>query len=236
MGYQSRHKRVVPYRCLMPISNAILSLTAGPRRPVWEGIRSFEENDNNLAKAFEMKDFGIAERIVVITIMTNFIFRKHEKAENMIRQYQEFFEMRESERPLNVVYRKFFSGLVAFNSLRENQDQAYWMSIGMSAIEKMEAWTKECVWNFQNKLHLLQAEYQFYIGDFDKAADEYKMAISSAKKHRFVHEEAIACELAGYFYLKLGKKVFSDSLLKQAYECYRSWGAEAKASALLHLL
>lgn len=216
---------------MMPTSNAICALTGAPRISVWEACK---EDDQQLSQAFEMKEFLLAERIIVMKIMTTFIFTNYKEAEEIICQYHEFFNIHSAKGPMNITYRIFFSGLVAFNALRgSSSHKTNWMDIGLNAIENMEAWTKECAWNFQNKLQLLRAEYLYSIGDFDRAAVEYQLSITSARDHRFIHEEAFAYERAGLFHLKLGRKELSDSLLKQACECYQSWGAETKASALL---
>eukprot|EP00985_Skeletonema_marinoi_P000340 scaffold119_cov66-Skeletonema_marinoi.AAC.8 len=56
---------------------------------------------------------------------------------------------------------------------------------------------------------LLQAEEQFSQMDFEAAGVLYEAAILSSKRHKFLSEEALANELAGYFYLDTGKKMKS---------------------------
>lgn len=122
----------------------------------------------------------------------------------------------------------------AFDCFRRsaNRDE-YWLDHGMRSIEKFEAWTSECEWNFQNKLYLLVAEEHYASGNFAEAGRAYDMAIESAKDHRFVHEEALSCELAGNFYDTMGDNERSNQLLRRAKECYESWGAHEKANALV---
>ena len=110
------------------------------------------------------------------------------------------------------------------------------MYIGQHAIEKFGHWTTECKWNFENNLLLLKAEHNFAIGELEAAKEYYHLSIASARSHHFVHEEAIAGELASLFHLKTGNKDLSDDLLKQSVACYQSWGACAKADALLRSL
>ena len=110
------------------------------------------------------------------------------------------------------------------------------MDIGSSALKNMEAWAKECEWNFQNKLHLLRGQYFFAIKNFSKAEEEYQLSIEAASQHQFIHEKALALELAGLFHKKCGRKDLSDSLLRQSHHCYRSWGAIKKADSLLKSL
>jgi hypothetical protein len=48
----------------------------------------------------------------------------------------------------------------------------------------------------------------------------------------FINIEALACESAGYFYLKLDKKDTAIQYFMQAHEKYHEWGAIAKSNAL----
>ena len=79
---------------------------------------------------------------------------------------------------------------------------------------------------------LLQAEEQFSQMDFEAAGVLYEAAILSSKRHKFLSEEALANELAGYFYLDTGKKMKSIHYFSQAFQKYTEWGAIAKASTL----
>merc|ERR1712194_62560 len=226
----SRYKRVLIYLMVVPVANAIAALT-GTQRSVDEGVEGWEDDQTNLTNAFKKKDIYAAETIVVKEIMTNFILRRMDAAERLVRQYTEFFELQVSPGPLNIMQCSFYSGLIAFHFLRESEDQ-YWMVIGQQALKRYEHWTKECKWNCENKTFLLKAEYYFATGDFGAADKHYLLSISSAKSHRFVHEEAIACELASMFYLKTGEKDLSACFLKQSVLRYQSWGAYAKATLL----
>ena len=87
--------------------------------------------------------------------------------------------------------------------------------------------------NFQHKLFLMEAEYAYCNNDFDSATSYYKLAIATAKKHRFLNDEALACELAGHFCLDALED--NDSALQyflQAHSKYHEWGAIAKANLL----
>lgn len=90
---------------------------------------------------------------------------------------------------------------------------------------KMKEWSVHSDWNFKNKLLLIEAESYNTQGDFDKAAMHYEASIKAAKEHKFMHEEALASELAGTFFLERGQRQKSHSYLKHASECYEKWGA-----------
>ena len=79
---------------------------------------------------------------------------------------------------------------------------------------------------------LLQAEYNYSLGKVSRTRQLYSMAIDLSNKHRFTHEEAIACELSSGFHTKMKGRAGSDELIKRAYKCYKQWGADAKANML----
>ena len=100
---------------------------------------------------------------------------------------------------------------------------------GMNAIALMSTWSIHSDWNFKNKLLLLKAEYHHTTRDINNAAKLYVESIEAAKRHKFIHEEAIANELAGIFQCELGKWDQAHSHFEQAMVCYETWGAPVAA-------
>ena len=49
---------------------------------------------------------------------------------------------------------------------------------------------------------------------------------------RFINEEALACELAGYLFMGFSQKDISLKYSFKAHEKYHEWGAIAKANAV----
>ena len=54
----------------------------------------------------------------------------------------------------------------------------------------------------------------------------------AAAAKKFVKDEALACELAGHFYLEMDEKVTALDYLVKAHERYEMWGATGKATKL----
>lgn len=70
--------------------------------------------------------------------------------------------------------------------------------IGANDIFQMTLWSEHCKLNFENKRLILAAEMATPVHrDYNEAEILYIKAVKSAKDHKFVHEEAIASELAG---------------------------------------
>ncbi|MGD9976190.1 MAG: GAF domain-containing protein, partial [Desulfatirhabdiaceae bacterium] len=86
--------------------------------------------------------------------------------------------------------------------------------------------------NFLNKYHLVEAEHYRVKGEDAKAAEYYDKAIEGAKTNRFIHEEAMANEVAAKFYA--GKKDMAKARghMGRAKHCYAQWGAMAKVKHL----
>lgn len=53
---------------------------------------------------------------------------------------------------------------------------------------------------------------------------------------RFVNDEALACELAGYFFLEISDEDTALQYFMQAHERYHEWGAVAKSNALFEFV
>ena len=66
------------------------------------------------------------------------------------------------------------------------------------------------------------------MGKSSQAADLYDRAITGAKEHKYIQEEALANELAARFYLDLGKDKIAQVYMTEAYYGYVRWGATAK--------
>ena len=93
----------------------------------------------------------------------------------------------------------------------------------------MKEWSVHLDWNFKNKVLLIEAELHYALRAFDKAATRYQVSIKAAQEHNFIHEQAIASELAGIFFLERGLSEKSYSHFKNSSDCYEEWDATAVA-------
>jgi predicted ATPase/signal transduction histidine kinase len=95
-------------------------------------------------------------------------------------------------------------------------------------LAKLEAWASHAPQNFAHKCALIKAEQARLQGDKQSASDFYDRAIALAKSHGYLHEAALANELAAKFYLQLGKDFIAKAYMQEARYCYLEWGATAK--------
>ena len=64
------------------------------------------------------------------------------------------------------------------------------------------------------------------------AERQYEQAIRLARAHDFVHNEALAYEVAARFYSSRGFENFASAYLRNAWSCYLRWGAHGKVKQL----
>src|SRR5271165_6940763 len=97
---------------------------------------------------------------------------------------------------------------------------------------QLRAWAEHCPENFVSRAALVGAEIARVEGRELDAERLYEDAIRSARTSGFVHNEALAYELAARFYLARGFEDFARIYMHNARACYLQWGAEGKVRQL----
>ena len=87
--------------------------------------------------------------------------------------------------------------------------------------------------NYRHKHHLVEAERMRVLeGEPDTIMHHYDQAIALARESEFIHEEALANELAARYLLNQGQNVAAGSYLRSSMEQYEAWGAKRKVAHL----
>ena len=97
---------------------------------------------------------------------------------------------------------------------------------------ELKHWAHHAPMNHLHKFYLVEAERHRVLGDRAEAIEYYDLAIAAAQENHYLNEEALACELAGRFYLAWGKPTIAQSYFTDAYYKYGRWGAVAKVKDL----
>lgn len=127
--------------------------------------------------------------------------------------------------------RTFFEGIAALTLARQTGEMEL-RKTGVKALEKMLGWEKISKWNFALMARLLEAQLYFLDGDTYSADTAYKASIASARAHKFLHYEALACELHGKFCMETNSADEGPKQLQAAVIKYRQWGATRKVNEL----
>src|SRR5262249_61632561 len=95
---------------------------------------------------------------------------------------------------------------------------------------QLRAWAANCPQNFEDREALVGAEIARIEGRALDAMDLYERAIVAARANGFVHNEALAYELAARFYATRGFEEVAHLCLGNARRCYLRWGADGYGS------
>merc|ERR1712194_220599 len=97
----------------------------------------------------------------------------------------------------------FYYGINAFSLLKGRRTSKLKL-IPKACIRELKAAALHSEWNYRNKVHLMEAEMFSYEGNNESASSFYAAAILASRSSSFVHEQGLACELAGFHYKKIG--------------------------------
>ena len=101
--------------------------------------------------------------------------------------------------------------------------------------KQLVLWAENCPENFENRAALVSAEIARIQGRELDAERLYELAIRSAQANGFIHNEALANELAARFYGARGFEKIALTYLRDARYCYLRWGATGKVRQLAEL-
>jgi PAS domain S-box-containing protein len=102
-----------------------------------------------------------------------------------------------------------------------------------SHLQLMKVWSEFVPSTYQHKYDLIAAEIARVTGNLEDALSHYEQAIDGARSNGFIHEEALANELYGRFWMERDNGRFAGPLLDEAHNLYLKWGAAAKAKHLV---
>jgi PAS domain S-box-containing protein len=100
---------------------------------------------------------------------------------------------------------------------------------------QLQVWAEDNPETFEDRAALVGAEIARIEGRVLDAQELYDKAIREAHKYGFVHNQAIANEIAGRFYAERGYEKIGMTYLRAARACYLRWGADGKVRQLEEL-
>lgn len=135
---------------------------------------------------------------------------------------------------VSVVQHAFYQSLAllgAYAGMPAEERDAALAKVGEN-LEKLKRWAGFAPSNNQHKHDLVAAERARAQKAPLEAMDLYDRAIAGARRHGYLHEEALAYELASRFYEEIGRDEIARLYRTRAYRGYMRWGAAGKCEAL----
>lgn len=131
----------------------------------------------------------------------------------------------------------FYAALVfaaSFDTASPDEREAHRAVIDAHRRE-LAVWLEHCPENIANRVALIDAEVARIEGRTLDAMECYERAIRSSHENGFVHNEALAFEVAARFYAARGFEAIGDTYLEKARDRYRTWGADGKVQHIEHM-
>jgi predicted ATPase/signal transduction histidine kinase len=122
----------------------------------------------------------------------------------------------------------------AWDHATRDRKKAHFAAL-LAHCRQLEVWAEVNPETFEDRAAIVGAEIARIEGRALDAQELYEKAIRSAHKYGFVHNEAIANELAGRFYAARGFERIATTYLRDARYCYLRWGAHGKVRQLEQL-
>jgi predicted ATPase/GAF domain-containing protein len=97
---------------------------------------------------------------------------------------------------------------------------------------RLARWADAAPMNFRHRYELVRAERSRVLGHFEQAAKHFETAIELSQAHGYLHDTALAEELAAEFYLERGMERVGRYHLRECHVSYRRWGAAAVTQRL----
>jgi predicted ATPase/signal transduction histidine kinase/tRNA A-37 threonylcarbamoyl transferase component Bud32 len=128
----------------------------------------------------------------------------------------------------------YYTSLVFLSSLPETPWYKKLLLLGKvyRNQRKIKKWAADAPENHLYKWYLIEAEKARYFRRNKKAKKFYNKAIVLARNNGYIHEEALANELAAKFYMMRGNEITARSYMVKARYLYLKWGAKAKVKFL----
>ena len=98
--------------------------------------------------------------------------------------------------------------------------------------KKMKKWAYHAPMNHLHKWQLVEAEKARVLGKDAQAMGLYDQAIAGAKENQYLHEEALAYELAAGFYSDCGKTLIARTYMFEARLSICTMGRQSKSETL----
>lgn len=131
---------------------------------------------------------------------------------------------------------RFINGIVSYQIYRTTRSSS-WEDRARKCKGDIELWAEPgSLFNFQNKVLLLEAEENYSRGNIERAKVLYKDSIQAARCNKLINDEALTCELAAKFYFETGDLYSSMEYYRLAHGLFSKYGAVTKSTKLFLLI
>jgi len=190
-------------------------------------------NEYNILPLLKQINHGTAIFYLYLNkLILSYLFEQYTEAVSNSVNAEDY--VRNASGSLLVTHFYFYDSLahLAVYPTAAKADQVIYLKKVLTNQIKMKKWVNYAPTNHLHKFYLVEAEKYRVLGKDALAMDYSDRAIALAKENEYIHEAALAYELAAKFYLSKGKELTARSYMQEARYCYQLWGAIAKVKDL----
>jgi predicted ATPase/signal transduction histidine kinase/tRNA A-37 threonylcarbamoyl transferase component Bud32 len=129
------------------------------------------------------------------------------------------------------IYFDSLSRLSEIKNVKPHLQKVYQKKVANNQ-KKMQKWAEHAPMNHKHRWVLVEAERSREKGRNEQAMALYEKAISLAKEHKFIQDEAISNELYARFWTSRENEEIAGVYMSRARYCYQIWGATLKVKQL----
>jgi len=121
---------------------------------------------------------------------------------------------------------------VNYHDILEQSEQKSHLEMLKEKAQALYEWAGRTPENFGHMAELVKAEFARLDDNFEQALYHYDQAIYLARENGLVHDEALGCERAAFFWKGHGRNRLATTYILEAYQAYRQWGCLRRTSYL----
>ncbi len=189
------------------------------------------DEEKILRQAFSKNDQAVIVKAHVLKLILAYHFGKYEKAFDFSKTVKKYKDAMIGTASVPVYH--FYDSLTCLAILNEKaQFKGKLLRRVHKNQKRLLKWKNLGPMNYEHKYCLIQALLAGAEHQIGQAVQLFEKSIRLAKENNFIHETALACELAGEYYLQLGYLRIAKIYMREATYYYRRWGSSAKVKYL----
>eukprot|EP00985_Skeletonema_marinoi_P026427 scaffold20470_cov153-Skeletonema_marinoi.AAC.1 len=189
--------------------------------------------DSMLASAASNGDSLLSATVNYMKLEVFFFYQEWKKAVDLVRKAGN----------VRLILSSFFGAVrytffEALTYVRAAQSESGWKrrqmkKCALQTIQLIKGWAKNGNVNVVHYLFILEAELAVLNGKNKKAKESFNAAITTSSRNGFLHDRALAHELAGAYFKARGDDYWGNYHIECSKRCYQEWGCNIKVEQLM---
>ena len=192
----------------------------------------FFDQEDGLDRFYKLGDANLLHNYYYIRMYLSYVMGEISMAQRFARKAREYLEAVLATPAFPYFYFYEALSLIADYHKLNKKEKRRRLKHYRKNLKKLRKYSMVAPRNYLNKYYLLEAELAALQDRTRPALDYYEKSARLAGKNGFIHEQALACELHGNYWIRIRKPEPARLYLEKAFLLYRMWGARSKMKEL----